>query len=179
MKNFLQNLLIVLALCLCGLCAWQWNFQTTQRARIEDLNKTIYARDEAIQGYTNSLRTMDGKVADMDQRITELKQSLMATNQFIITQERENARLSAQIDTLTNEIPQYTNAVASLEAKLKEAYDGIGKQNETVSNLVAQRDDFFKKLNDSVKDRNAIVAKYNDVVNRLNQMQSPTNSPGK
>ena len=31
MKNFQQNLLILLALRLCGLCAWQWYAQTVQR----------------------------------------------------------------------------------------------------------------------------------------------------
>ena len=33
-----------------------------------------------------------------------------------------------------------------LEAKLKEAYDGIKKQNEAMKELVAQRDEFVQKV---------------------------------
>jgi hypothetical protein len=54
-----------------------------------------------------------------------------------------------------------------LEAKLKDAYAGIEKQNEAITNLVTQRADFVQKLNDSVKDRNDIVAKYNDLIKKI------------
>ena len=116
----------------------------------------------------------------MDQRMAELKQTLMTNGEFIIAQKREIARLAASNDTLSGEIPEYTNALASLESKLKEAYDGIKKQNEAVEQLAAQRDEFVKKYNDSVKDRNEVVVKYNEVVDRLNKLQAAlTNSPGK
>ena len=59
----------------------------------------------------------------------------------------------------------------TLEAKLKEAYAGIEKQNETITNLVAQRDDFVKKFNDEVKDRNDVVAKYNELAEQVKKQQ--------
>ncbi len=62
----------------------------------------------------------------------------------------------------TNEIAQYKAGVDALEAKLKEAYAGIDKQNAAISNLVAQRNDLVQKYNDEVKDRNDVVAKYNE-----------------
>jgi uncharacterized coiled-coil DUF342 family protein len=54
-----------------------------------------------------------------------------------------------------------------LEARLKEAYDGISKQNETFKELVAQRDELVNKYNNSVKERNDIVEKYNQLVEKL------------
>ena len=60
----------------------------------------------------------------------------------------------------------------TLQSKLKDAYAGIEQQNETITNLVAQRDDFVKKFNDEVKDRNDVVAKYNDLVKQVQQQQS-------
>ena len=54
MKSFQQNLLIALALALCGLCAWQWHFQTVQRGWLADQQIDNEVR-EPIQGYTNSL----------------------------------------------------------------------------------------------------------------------------
>ena len=58
------------------------------------------------------------------------------------------------------------------EAKLKDAYAGIEKQNEALTNLVAQRDDLVQKYNDEVKDRNDIVAKYNDLAKQFEKLQS-------
>ena len=66
MKNFQQNLLMALALALCGLCAGQWYFQTVQRGRLEAQNKIIAGQDTAIQGYTNSLDKQNHQVARME-----------------------------------------------------------------------------------------------------------------
>ena len=62
--------------------------------------------------------------------------------------------------------------MATLEAKLKDAYDGIKKQNEAIKELVAQRDEFVAKFNDSVKDRNGVVAKYNELVDKVTKQQN-------
>jgi len=64
MKNFQQNLLILLALALCGLCVWQWYEQTVQRTEIQTLNRIVYDRNAAIQGYTNSIATLNHQEPD-------------------------------------------------------------------------------------------------------------------
>jgi chromosome segregation ATPase len=173
MKNFQQNLLIFLALGLCGLCVSQWYGQTLQRNEIQKLEQTVYDKSAAIQGYTNSIRTMDRQIARMDARITVLKAEAKTNSDFVITQKREANRLQAAAEGLTNEITQYKSAVEGLQARLKEAYDAIKKQNQAVKELAAQRDDFVNKLNDSVKERNAIVAKYNDLVSQVQKGQTP------
>ena len=169
MKNFHQNLLILLALSLCGLCVWQWYGQTLQRHRIENLNQVLADKSTAIQGYTNSIETLNHQVEQMDARITELK-TAAATNDLVSdAQKREIARLQLSTEILTNEITQYTNAVAGLETRLRELSDGVKKQNAAIAELAAQRDDFVKKLNDSISDRNAIVSKYNDLVKQIDK----------
>ena len=75
MKNFQQNLLILLALGLCGLCVVQWRGQTVQRVEIEKLNRTTYEKSSAIREYTNSIQTMDRQISLMDGRLSELKAS--------------------------------------------------------------------------------------------------------
>jgi chromosome segregation ATPase len=172
MKNLHQNLLIVLALALCALCAWQWYGQTLQRNEIQSLNRLIYEKSVAIQDYTNSIRTMDAQISRMDSRITELKGTVMTNEQFMVEQKREISRLELAGESLTNQITDYKKAVDALETKLKDAYEGIKKQNETIKDLVAQRDDFVRKLNDSVKERNDIVSKYNELVARVEKQQS-------
>jgi chromosome segregation ATPase len=172
MKNFQANLLIVLALALCGLCAFQWYEQTLQRNEITTMNGILYDKNVAIQDATNSIATLNHQVAQMDARLTEIKAAAATNAKLVVSQKAEIVQFQFTSANLTNEIAQYRTAVDTLESKLKEAYSGIAQQNETITNLVAQRDDFVKKINDEVKDRNDIVAKYNDLVKQVQQLQS-------
>jgi len=177
MKNFQVNLLIVLALALCGLCAWQWYEQTVQRDAIETQNRLLYDRNAAIQGYTNSIATLNHQVAQMDSRITEIKAAAATNEQILISQKADIVTLQFANLNLTNEITQYKAALDTLEAKLKEAYAGIEKQNGAITNLLTQRNDLLQKYNDEVKDRNEVVAKYNDLAKQVEKLQSGAKSP--
>ena len=172
MKNFQQNLLIILALALCGLCVYQWYGQTLQRNQIQKLNQMAYEQAAAIQGYTNSIADMDRQIAQMDARIAAFKETVRTNEQVISSQKREIQRLETANEGYTNQISEYKKAVDSLEARLKEAYAGIQKQNDAMKELVAQRDELVKKFNDSVKDRNDVVNKYNDLVSQVQKAQA-------
>ena len=171
MKNFHQNLLVCFALGLCTLCAYQWYGQALQRKNIEGLTQTIFERDTAIQGYTNSIKTMDRQIAQMDARISELKATVKTNEETFLAQRREINKLQISNESLTNQVVQYKQAVDNLESKLKDAYDGIKKQNESLKELVAKRDELIQKYNDSVKDRNDVVSKYNDLVKQVEKIQ--------
>jgi chromosome segregation ATPase len=171
MKNFQQNLLITLALALCGLCAFQWHGQTVQRNEITTLNGMVYEKNTAIQEATNSIATLNHQIEQMDARLTEIKAAAATNEQLVNSQKAEIAGLQFSNEGLTNQISQYKQAVDTLESKLKEAYASIEKQNETITNLVTQRDDFVGKYNDSVKDRNDVATKYNDLVHQMQKQQ--------
>jgi uncharacterized coiled-coil DUF342 family protein len=169
MKNFQRNLFIVLAIALCGTCAYQWYLQSVQLNTIEKLNQIIFQKSSDIQGYTNSIKTMDADIDQLHDRIAHLKQAAVSNDQWATTEKREVARLQSASDLMTNELIEYKTAVDSLTNKLKEAYDGEKE-------LVAQRDEFVKKLNDSIKSQNDLTAKYNQLVDRFNKLQT-TNAP--
>jgi chromosome segregation ATPase len=171
MKNFQQNLLIVLALALCGLCAFQWHAQTVQRNEIATLNGMVYEKNIAIQDATNSLATLNHQIEQMDARLTEIKAAAATNEQLVISQKAEIVQMQFFNESLTNQISQYKQAVDTLEKKLKDAYASIEQQNEAITNLVSQRDDFVKKFNDEVKDRNDVVGKYNDLANQVQKQQ--------
>ncbi|HEY3915304.1 MAG TPA: hypothetical protein VGN61_12520 [Verrucomicrobiae bacterium] len=176
MKNLQQNLLIFLALALCTLCAWQWYFQTIQRKRIDLYSASISDQAAKIQGYTNSLASMDAEITGLQSHIADLKQTVTSNSQAIVEKDRDNLRLQIAADTLTNEIRQFEALTNVFDSKLKEAYDGINKQHDAITNLVAQRDEFVAKYNDSVKARNDIVQKYNDLVHQIEKQQAAQNS---
>jgi len=170
-KNFQQNLLIALALALCVLCVYQWYGQTVQRSEIDGLNQLVYQKSLAIQGYTNSIATMDGQISQMDARLTDLKENAKSNAVLMASQQREMNRLQNANEGLTNAVGEYKKGVESLEAKLKEAYDGIQKQNQALKELAAQRDEFVKKFNDTMTERNEIVGKYNDLAKQVEKLQ--------
>jgi len=167
MKNFQQNLLIGLALGLCVLCAFQWHEQTLQRNEITTSNGMVYEKNVTFQDATNSIATLNHQITQLDARLTEIKAAAATNEQLVVSQKAEIFKLEFANENFTNEIVQYKSAVDALQAKLKEVYAGIEKQNETITNLVAQRDEIVQKYNDSVKDRNDVVAKYNDLVGQL------------
>jgi chromosome segregation ATPase len=179
MKNFQQNLLLVLALALCGLCSFQWYEQTIQRNEITTLNGMVYEKNVTIQDATNSIATLNHQIEQMDARITEIKGAAATNEQLVVSQKVEIARLQFTSENLTNEIVQYKTAVDTLAAKLKDAYAGIEKQDETITNLVTQRDGFVEKYNDSLKERNNIVNKYNELVKQVEKQSGDESTTNK
>jgi hypothetical protein len=177
MRNFLQNLLMVFALCLCGLCVRQWYFQTVQRNLLAEQGQKIFDRDTAIQGYTNTIQTQDHQIALLDRQLAQLNQSLLSNNDLLILQKHDLARLRADTDTLTHDVTLYTNNIVLLESRLANAYEGIEKLTNDVAQLVAQRDDFITRYNNSVSNYNVLGSNYNNVVDRLNKLQSPRITP--
>ena len=176
MKNFQQNLLMALAFALCGLCVWQWYFQTVQRSRLAEQNKVISKMETAIEEYTNRLDKMNQDITLKEQSLVKLnddfKQALKTNTEFIILQKREAARLGASNDALLSDLSQYSNAVATLQSNLDTAYDGIKKQNAVVEQLVTNRDYFLQKYTNTVNLFNDLAGKYTNVVDRLNKLQS-------
>src|SRR5579863_6480818 len=115
MKNFHRNLLIVLALSLCGLCVYQWYGQTLQRNQIVALNQLVYEQSTAIQGHTNSIKTMDRQLEQLDAHVAELRETVKTNEQFVIAQKLAIHKLEVAGEGLTNQITEYQRAVNVLE----------------------------------------------------------------
>jgi chromosome segregation ATPase len=173
MKNPLQSLLILCALSLCALCTWQWYSQVLQRKEMNGLAQTNYDQTVAVQGYTNTISNMDHQIAQMDARITELREIARSNTVEAAGLRQESARLTSVVD-------QYSNAVVVLQAQIKIANDNIRQQNEAMKGLVAERDQYVTRLNESIKERNEVVTQYNDLVKKVEAMQAaPPKKPQK
>ena len=154
-----------LALCLCALCTWQWYSQVLQRKAMTVLAQVNYDESTAIQGYTNTINNMDHQIAQMDARLSDLRDTLNSNTVTIVGLQQDNSRLNIVVD-------QYSNAVVVLQGQMKQANESIRRQNDAMKDLVSQRDDFVTRLNESIKERNDIVTKYNELTKQLEQIQS-------
>ena len=165
MRNPLQALLIILALGLCSLCTWQWYGQVEQRKELTALAQTNYDQSVAIQGYTNSMNAMDKQISQMDVHISELKEIVQSNNVEITGLREDNGRLNSLVE-------QYKNATEVLQSQIKQANENIRFQNDAIKALVAERDEYVKRLNESIKERNEAVIQYNELVKRVEAMQA-------
>jgi len=164
MKNPLQNLLIGCALGLCALCLWQWHLQVRQYRELATLTQTLANQSADLQRSTNSLAVLDLQIAQQDAQLRELRNSAQADRV-------ELRALCAETNRLAGTVMQ-TQAAA--EQHIQQANATIRQQNELLKNMVAQRDDFVKRLNEVIQDRNAVVTKYNDLVKRLAESPTPS-----
>ncbi|MGZ5544101.1 MAG: hypothetical protein ACXWIU_05465, partial [Limisphaerales bacterium] len=89
MKNFHRILFIIVAVALCGLCVFQWRIQTLQRTEIQKVSDTLYQKELAIQGYTNSIKTLDAQVAQMQSQMSTFEQSTKSNQQHTAELQRE------------------------------------------------------------------------------------------
>jgi chromosome segregation ATPase len=172
MKDFQQNLLLGLAAGLCALCAYQWHSQATERTEFNQLNDLASQQRVAIQDDTNQINDLQHQVSQMDTSISELRRTVGSNDDTIRALRRDLNNLNSQNDELSNQAVQYQAAVALLQEKLKDAYTGISNQNDAIKLLTQQRDDFVKKYNDEVTDRNNIVDKYNDLAAQYQKLQT-------
>jgi chromosome segregation ATPase len=165
MKNPLQSLLILLSMCLCGLISWQWYGQALQHRQMSSLSQTIYDQAVSIQGYTNSIRTMDKQIADMEAHLTEFRDTIRSNNLTIAT-------LRQDAHVFSNQVEQYKVALEASREQIQQANESIRRQNDSIKDVVAQRDEYVTKLNESIKERNELVGQYNDLVKRVQEMQA-------
>src|SRR5580704_5281922 len=107
MKNFQQNLLIVLALALCGLCIYQWYEQTIQRDEITTLNGIVYQKNLTIRDTTNSVALLNHQIEQMDASLSEEKTNAATNEQLVASQKAELIVLRVSNLNLTNEITQF------------------------------------------------------------------------
>jgi chromosome segregation ATPase len=159
------------ALALCGLCTWQWIQQVRQNDEVRVVLQTVYDQKMSIQGYTNTISSQDKQIAQMSQRMDEMKDNL-ASNRVSL------AGLTKESQTLSNNLISYKLANSQMQDEVRMANESIKKQNEIIKEVAAQRDEFVKQLNAAIKERNDVVSQYNDLVQKFKDFQaSLTNKP--
>jgi len=166
MKNSLQNLLIFLALCLCGLVAFQWHREIALRQDLKSASEEARGKTAAIQSLRADLETADGEV----KRLGSLRSGYA---EIAESNRIEIASLKKQIHKAQGEIEQDAKQIEVFKAALQQANDNIQRQNESLKKLAEERNEAVVKFND-------LVARYNELVERWNALPAAiTNSSSK
>jgi len=162
MKSFLTTLLMVFALALCGLVAFQWNREVRLRQRLQMLVDEVQDQKEAIQNLNGLVKRTQEEV----DRLEAIRKQLTATIQ---TNMAELSRLDKELDKALRENEQLKQQVDVYKEALTQANENIERQNQ----IITQQNEEMKKL---AEERNAIVAKYNDLVQQFNDLVQKWNA---
>lgn len=156
MKTFLQNLLMLFALCLCGLIAFQWVRETDLRKKVQELTDTVHDKSEAIQNLQGTVRSDEAEI----KRLDGLKNELTAT---VKSNLQQISQLDRDLRKATDENTRNEAIIANYKDAIKTANDNLLKQNEEIK----KQNEQFMKL---AEDRNALVQKFNSMSSNYNDL---------
>lgn len=141
--------LIVLALGLCGLCAFQWVRETRLRGRVDGLQGERRVLAEEKAAVEAQAKRFQEEIRRVERERAELRAS-SETNALL------NQRLRLELQKAAVESEQAKRTADSYKAAFEKANVSIREQNEVVAKLKAD----YLKLAD---DRNAQVHRYNEM----------------
>ncbi len=177
MKNFLQNLLIFFALCLCGLIAFQWVRETELRTQVQKLTDEGQNKAEAIQNLQVQLRGDEQEIKRLDTLKNELNATVKSNRLDIARLNKDLDKANAENDRNLAQIDMYKQAIQTANDNIKKQNEDIKRQNEEMKKLAEDRNEIVKKFN-------KVAADYNELVNKWNAQQEElakqaTNKPAK
>jgi len=111
MKKFLENLLIVMALALCGLLAFQWVREAHLRAKIQELTQTVDDKSAIITDLQANLKKSEAESARLEVDKTELKGTIETNRQEIVTLKKSADRLEKDVEAKARQIDAYKEAM--------------------------------------------------------------------
>ena len=177
MKNFLQNLLIFFALCLCALIAFQWVRETDLRKKVQELTNVVHDKSEAILNLESNVRIQRDEIHRLDSQRKQLSEAVKSNDLQI-------ANLSKDLEKATNDLQKtekqmlvYKDAYQKTSENLTNANLTITEQNERMKKLAQEGNDVVKKFNE-------LNAKYSELAEKWNKQQEDlakqaTNAPAK
>jgi len=177
MKNFLQNLLIFFALCLCGLIAFQWVRETELRKRLQELTNVVHDKSEAVMNLEANVRRDRDEIQRLDSERKRLDQTVKSNTTQIASLSHSLDRATNDIKTAEQNILRYKEAYERTSVNLTNANTIIVEQNTKMKKMAEEANGVVSKYKD-------LYAKYDELVDKWNKQQADlakaaTNAPPK
>jgi chromosome segregation ATPase len=161
MRKLLETLLILFALGLCGIIAFQWKREFDLGKQRQDLANRLRAEQGNLRDVQASLKRAEGEVI----RLTDLKSELTATNKVMreeITRLRKGLeKCAADLERNQEQTESYKIALTTANENVKRQNEDIQRQNNDMKRLAEERNDAVRKHNDTAKLYNDLVEKWN------------------
>jgi len=161
-KKLLTNLLMVVALALCGIVAVQWVREARLHQQLQSLSDSLHDKGDSLRNLQDQLKHSEDEV----QRLEKLRNSLAdeaKTNAFL------TLNLRNQVDQARAEAERQAHKADSYKSSLQQANKNIAKQNDDarrqngeLQKLAQERNDIVTRYNKLAKDFDDLAKKWND-----------------
>jgi chromosome segregation ATPase len=163
MKNFLQNLLIFFALCLCGLIAVQWVRETDLNKRMQALTNDLQARKQEVL----DLQAASKRDAAEIKRLGELKDQLTA---LVKSNQVDIARLTKDLEKVSRENEHNRQQMEAYKVAFEKEKENVLIAQTNINELGEQLKIFASQRNLAVTNLNTISKTITDIASRWGKM---------
>jgi chromosome segregation ATPase len=166
MKNLLQDLLIVFALGLCVLLAFQLHRERVLRDQFHNAEASVRSEKEKADSLQNDVRRLQGEI----DRLDVLRKRLAVSG---AVSDEEVARILLQLlqhDKLAAELE-------SVKAALARAKENIETQTESLTELAEERNDVADRFNELAEEYNSLASRWNDLLLASTNRPAPALAP--
>jgi len=164
-------ILIVLALGLCGLAAFQWTRETTFREGIESLRHTNVVLMTLQNEAENKATRYQAELADVEKKRADIVAE-NRTNKFRVGKlELEVAKFEANLNYSSNLVVAFSNAVQNANQSIRIQNQSISNLNTEFKKLAEDRNEVVKRYNALAQDQQKTVEEYNKLVKQFEDFQ--------
>lgn len=165
------NLLIVLAVALCGLIAWQWKRETNLFTENQTLQSTVQKDHETkdqLQKHIENLQSEINRIESERKKDAELHRTNAAKINDLA---RQLSKAEAEAHSNSNTVTFYRSAFERATNQLSIANTNISKANDVINSMkkaVEDRNEIAVRLNELNKKYGELMTERNDIVEKFN-----------
>ncbi len=170
------SLLIVLALGLCGLVAYQWYRDADLRQQLAERGKQMQAMNEQ----KHEIEVTGKRVEEELKRVEQLKERLTEqdkTNKVELSRsKRDLAEANLKLERATKQGDAYKVAYEKMATDIKAQNESMKKLNEAYLNVVNVQKDTVEKYKKLATDCEDLNARYNKLFEQAEKLQQALNA---
>jgi chromosome segregation ATPase len=179
MKAFLVNLLILLALALCGFNAYQWQREARLRETLDQRQSALSQKSAEVLQLQQSL-SLSGEEIKRLESLRESATSEAASNHTRLLEiEAEVAKLRLDLAAQgqqSGQVEQYKAAFDKANDNVRQQNQIIQSQNEKLKEVAAERNEIVGRFNKLASDYKTLSEDYGKVralyTNLVSQVQA-------
>lgn len=165
------TLLGVLALGLCGLCAFQWVRETRLRQRVEALEgEKGKVADEKVAAEAQGQRFQQ-EIQRIESERAELFRTVEANNARVAALKTEAAVAKQEVERLAKQAAALKEALDRVNANTERANEQISRLNTDLRRLADERNKAVERFNELAARRDEELKRYNELVTQWNAQQ--------
>lgn len=162
LKQFLTNLLIVLALALCALVAVQWVRESRLRQQLQNVLDSVQGKNQSMADLQEQLKRSEEHVQRIEKLRGELAQQLETNSATTLTLRNELDRLRTEAAQSKLSLANYKTMLERANQSIKQQNQDISQQNEELKSLATERNELAAKYNKLAKDFDELAKRWNE-----------------